>query len=146
MWLRPSFTASFAHAWRQGPKRQIRNHPLALPTALIENDLVHPAEDTLHGLEIESFARDIGRFLILLIELVESENLTGCLSDGLKLVTFRLLYNCRGLALGLGNDPIGIGFGFVLQTVLILLRCGHVLKGGDDLLGWVDGLQLHLPH
>jgi hypothetical protein len=75
---------------RQGPKRQIRNHSLALPAALIENDLVHPGEDTLHGLEIESFARHLGCVLILLIDLVESGNLTGCLRDGLELVAFCL--------------------------------------------------------
>ena len=29
---------------------------------------------------------------------------------------------------------------------MILLRRRHVLEGGDDLLGRVDGLQLHLQH
>ena len=113
---RPSLAVSLARPRRQGPKRQIRIHPLALPTALIENDLVHPGEDTLHGLEIESFARHLGCFLILLIDLVEAGNLTGCLRDGLDLVAFCLLDNRRGLALGLGNDPIGIGLGFVSAT------------------------------
>src|SRR5580700_11904467 len=109
MWPRPSLAFSLARSRRQGPKRQIRNHPLALPAALIENDLVHPGENTLHGLEIESFARHLGCFLILLIDLVEAGNLTGCLRDGLELVAFRLLFDGRGLAPSLGNDPIGIG-------------------------------------
>src|SRR5580692_8009040 len=74
------------------------NDPLALPAALIENDLVRAGEHTFHSLEIESFARHLGRFLILLIYLVDAGNLTGCLCDGLELVAFRLLDNCRGLA------------------------------------------------
>src|SRR6202023_599520 len=146
MRARPSLAVSFARARRQGPKRQIWNHPLALPAALIEYDLVRAAEHTFHGFEIESFARHLGRFLVLRIDLVEAGNLTGCLRDRLELVAFRLLDNRRGLAPRLGNDPVGIGLGLVAQTVLILLRRDHVLEGGDDLLRRVDGLQLHLQH
>ena len=137
---------SFAISWRQGPERQIRNDTLALPAALIENDLVHAAQHPLHGLEIKPFARHLGRFLILLVDLVEAGNLTGRLGDGLKPVAFRLLNNRGGLASGLRDDPVGVGFGFVAQTVLILLGRGHVLEGGDDLLGRIDRLQLHLQH
>ena len=127
-------------------ERQIGNDPLALPATLIDNDLVHAGEDTFHGFKIHSFPRHLGRFFILLIDLIEAGNLTGCLGDGLKPVAFGLLDDGRGLALGLGNDPVGIGLRLVAQTVLILLRRGHILKGGDDLLGRVDGLQLHLQH
>src|ERR1700738_1107715 len=111
MWPRPSLAVSVARPRRQGPKRQIGNDPLALPTALIENDLVRAGEHTFHGLEIESFARHLGRFLILLIDLVEAGNLSVCLGDGLEPVAFRLLDNRRGLAACLWDDPIGIGFG-----------------------------------
>ena len=131
---------------RQGAKRQIGNDSLALPAALIENDLVHTAQHAFHGLEVESFTRHLGGFLILLINLVETGDLTGRLGDGLKPVAFRLLNNRRGLAAGLRHDPIGIGLGLVAQTVLILLRRGHVLEGGDDLLWRIDRLQLHLQH
>ena len=117
-----------------------------MAAALIEDDLVHAAQHPFHRLEIKSFARHLGSFLILLIDLVEAGNLTGRLGDGLKPVAFRLLNNRRGLASGLRDDPVGIGFGFVAQTVLILLRGRHVLEGGDDLLGRVDRLQLHLQH
>src|ERR1700730_2465920 len=89
----PASAVSLAIPWRQWSKRQIGNNTLALPTALIENDLIHAAQHAFHRFEIESFARHLGRFLILLIDLVEAGNLAGCLSDGLKPVAFRLLNN-----------------------------------------------------
>src|ERR1700694_2309962 len=101
-----SFAPSFARLRRQGPKRQIGNDTLALSAALVENDLVHATQHTFHGLEIESLARHFGRFLVLLIDLVEAGNLASCLGDGLKPVAFRLLNNRRSLAPGLGDDPV----------------------------------------
>ena len=52
--------------------------------------------------------------------------------------------DARRAAFGLGDNLVGVGFGFVDGALLILLRRGDVAIGGKDLARRVDRLQLDL--
>ena len=44
------------------------------------------------------------------------------------------------------HDAIGVGVGLVAEALQILLRGGHVAKGGDHLGGGSTDKQQHLQH
>src|SRR5689334_15347753 len=90
-------------------ERQKREDTLAV--LAIEDDLVGAAEHPFHGLEEDALARDIGRLLVLVVDLDEAGCLAGRLGDGLLLVALRALQDALRFAAGFGNDTVGVGRG-----------------------------------
>src|SRR5262249_57330517 len=115
------------------------------PRLLVDDHLVSVAEHVLHGLDEHALAGDIGRKLVLIIDLEEAISLALRFGDDLATVALRCLEDALGVALGLLNHPVGVGSGFVLEPLLIGTRSLYVAEGVDDLLRWVDLLLLHFP-
>jgi hypothetical protein len=72
--------------------------------------------------------------------------LTLGLGDHLVAITLRGLEDALGLAARLRNNAIGVGFGLVLQALLVGTRRLDVAEGVDHLRRRIDLLQLHLGH
>ena len=93
---------------------------------------------------IHALAGDVGRLLVLLVDLEEARRLTVRLGDRLLLVALGALQDALGLAARLRHHLVGVGVGLVLQPLLVGARGLHVAEGVDDLGRRVDLLQLHL--
>jgi hypothetical protein len=133
-----------APAPRQLVERQIRHD--AVLRAGINDDLVGAAEQPLHGLEIHALAGDVGRLLVLVVDLEKARGRAGGLGDGLLAIGLGRLGDLRGAAARFRHHPVGVGLGLVLRPLGVGTRRLHVAEGIEHLRRRIDLLQLHLGH
>ena len=131
---------------REIAERQIGHDAGAALRPGIDDGLVGAAEHALHGFQIHALAGHVGRLLVLLIDLGEARGLALGLGDGLLAIGFGVLDDLGGAAARFRHDAIGVGLRLVLRPLEIGARRLHVAEGVDDLGRRIDLLQLHLLH
>src|SRR3546814_8621587 len=103
----------------------------ALAALRVDDDLVGPLQDLLHGLEVHALGRHFLGLAILLVNLREAARLALGVGDRLLLVGLGLLHDVLRFAAGTRNDVVAIGFRLVLGALAVGLGGLHVAEGID---------------
>ena len=106
------------HSWQ----RQVGHDARPVRSAGIDDGFVGRAQYAFHGFEIHSLARDVGRLLVLIVDLQKARGLSFGVGNGLGLVGLGVLNDLRGLAARLRHNAVGISLCFVLRTFEIGAR------------------------
>ena len=117
---------------------------LCADVAAVIDQLLGPAENPFHRLQINSLPRHVGRLLVFVVDFQEARALALGLGDRLLLVAFGDLQDLRGASARVGDDAVGIGLRLVLQPLEVGARGLHVAERVDHLRRRVDLLHLHL--
>ena len=94
--------------------------------------------------QIDPLTRDIWRFFVFFIDFQKARRLPAGFRHRLLFVTFSGLQNAFRIAVCFRHDFVGVSHRFVLQLFFVGARSLHVTERIDDLLRWIDFLQLHL--
>ena len=86
----------------------------------------------------------VGRLLVFVIDLEEARGLALGLGDGLLAIGFGSLDDLGSAAARFRHHAIGVGLRLVLRALQIGAGGLHVAEGVDHLRGRIDLLQLHL--
>ena len=111
---------------------------------LIHQYLGGVGQDLLHGILIKAFASHLGGFAVLRQHLLESRRLALGVGDHPLLIAEGFLMQTRGHTACLGDDIVGIGLTFVLEPLAILAGLDGVIEGGLHLFGRLGVLQVDL--
>ena len=114
-------------------QRQIRDNTATTAAfVLVEDDLVHPAEDALHRFKIKALANDLTRLvrsIILLIDRFKACGLTVSFGNDTGTITLSLLKRFGGGTTCTGDFFVEVPVSLVPQAVLILLCRLNVAEG-----------------
>ena len=112
----------------------------------VNQDLAGIAQDRFHGFKIHALPRYIRRLLIGLQDLGETTDITFRSCDYLGLISIGIFGNTRCATACLGNNLIGVGFGFIDQAVLIFTGTNGVEEGFLYLFGWLGVLKIYTSY
>ena len=108
----------------------------------IDDGLVGAGEDAFHGFQIHALAGDVGRLLVLVVDLQEARGLALGVGDGLLAIGLGVLDDLGRPAAGFRHHFVGVSLRFVLRPFEVGACRLHVEERIDDLGRRIDLLQL----
>src|SRR5690606_36876843 len=123
--------------------RQVQQIAVALAR---HHDLAGIAQHILQGLDIQALAHDLRRLTVFADQQVEALGLTLGPRHYRLTIAVGLFEQALGLTAGFRNDTVGIGFGQVALTHLVLPGTDHVIKGILHLRRRLGALDVNLNH